>query len=698
MELTVVDDARRHLQHVIDLAKDNRKTLGFLPDQVFADAAAGGTLLVAVRGDGTCVGYLLYRVIKRRGVVSITHLCVASGWRKEGVARRLIEGLSEKTRDYHGIKALCRRDYGLQDLWGRLLFVAIGDQPGRGRDGEQLTIWWRSQGHPTIFDVVDQDDVDMKLKAVIDANVFLDLDDVGGREESKALNADWLRDSLELYVTEEMRNEVNRIPGASERNRQRTLIDTFPFIHDPGSALSGIVETIRPFFPDVMSSSDESDLRHLARAIAAGMPFFVTRDQPILDKHDPILERFGTTIIRPSDLIIRLDELRRQVEYQPARLAGTLMGIRRVRGNEQRLLWEHFRFQGAHSETKAEFYSRLRTFLSHPDRYSSLVAFDVDDAPLAFIVYDRTTDKLGIPLLRVKDTRLGATLARHMVLRALLLSSREHRSLTAVTDPYLRVTTLSALQENGFFQHGDAWVKVGLAVAEGAHILSQRLHALAETTGLERVREMAMTLDTTGATQDVRAMVDVERVLWPAKVIDADIPTFIVPIRPRWAQHLFDEKLAAETLLGADPSRVLNSESVYYRAAKPSLTSPARILWYVSQDNRYGWAKNLRACSFLDDIVIDTPTALFKQFERLGVYEWPHVRETAKGDVDKEIMAIRFSGTELFPHPVPWDEVQRVLAEEGGRSPLAGPLRITNRAFSRLYARGNREEGGADVA
>ena len=51
--------------------------------------------------------------------------------------------------------------------------------------------------------------------------------------------------------------------------------------------------------------------------ITANTQFFVTRDQKLLDLSARIYEAFGITILRPTDLIIRIDELRREVEYAP---------------------------------------------------------------------------------------------------------------------------------------------------------------------------------------------------------------------------------------------------------------------------------------------------------------------------------------------------------------------------------------------
>ncbi len=37
----------------------------------------------------------------------------------------------------------------------------------------------------------------------------------------------------------------------------------------------------------------------------------------------------------------------------------------------------------------------------------------------------------------------------------------------------------------------------------------------------------------------------------PAKITDADIPAFIVPVRAEWAMSLFDSEIASQDLFGA---------------------------------------------------------------------------------------------------------------------------------------------------
>src|ERR1700684_911692 len=84
------------LNQVIALGDRSRKTLGFLPRAGFMQAAASGTLLAAIR-DGQVVGYALFAL--PRQVVRLNHLCVEESVRGSGVARHLVDSISEKHAD-----------------------------------------------------------------------------------------------------------------------------------------------------------------------------------------------------------------------------------------------------------------------------------------------------------------------------------------------------------------------------------------------------------------------------------------------------------------------------------------------------------------------------------------------------------------------------------------------------------------------
>jgi hypothetical protein len=59
--------------------------------------------------------------------------------------------------------------------------------------------------------------------------------------------------------------------------------------------------------------------------------------------------------------------------------------------------------------------------------------------------------------------------------------------------------------------------------------------------------------------------------------------------------------------------------------------------------------------------VVGPPKELFRRFGRLGIYAWDDVYDVAKRDVANPVMAFRFSNTETFNRPVPWEQMRTVL-------------------------------------
>jgi hypothetical protein len=173
-----------------------------------------------------------------------------------------------------------------------------------------------------------------------------------------------------------------------------------------------------------------------------------------------------------------------------------------------------------------------------------------------------------------------------------------------------------------------------------------------------------------------------------------DIPTFIIPIKYWYAKDLFDSQLAQGGLFGAkEDILLLRRESVYYRSKHPScgLKTPARILWYVTQsqdkqDNNMLSLKSIRACSRLDQIITGKPETLYKSFRRLGVFDRQQVLNIAKKkkNPNKEIMAIRFSDTEIFENPINLTEIKEIIPSLF----LLSPKEILNDDFILIYNKG----------
>jgi hypothetical protein len=235
-------------------------------------------------------------------------------------------------------------------------------------------------------------------------------------------------------------------------------------------------------------------------------------------------------------------------------------------------------------------------------------------------------------------------------------------------------------------------LRANLAVAKTASELSNYLNVLIGELDEEYsfCRQISEALIKPNSVNDIQLLSEIERSLYPAKILDAEIPNFIVPIRPEWAENLFDEELAKQNIFGAEKELALKREVVYYRSARNSggLTAPGRILWYVSEGKipgHYYQAKSIRACSRLDEIIIDKPKALFHRFRRLGVYTFSDVLKTAKGDPEKEIMAIKFSDTEIFSKPIPFADIQEILEKT---ITLQSPYKISSKELEKVYNSG----------
>jgi hypothetical protein len=204
-------------------------------------------------------------------------------------------------------------------------------------------------------------------------------------------------------------------------------------------------------------------------------------------------------------------------------------------------------------------------------------------------------------------------------------------------------------------------------------------------SNLELAKHTALNaINTAAKLRNSAACAVIERQLWPAKVIESDVPTFIVSIKPKWAQHFFDAELGSQLLFGLREELHLGVEGVYYRSAENNnLTVPGRVLWYVSKDTGDG-SMTIKACSQLEEVVVGKPKELFRRFQRLGVYEWPDIYEAAGKNISKDIVAFRFRMTERFQNPIGMDTLEAL----GIRAPFMSPRKISDSQFASIYTKG----------
>ncbi|MEX1028134.1 MAG: GNAT family N-acetyltransferase [Candidatus Paceibacterota bacterium] len=687
--VSVVTEGSPHLDDVKSLWRRNSQTLGFYPSGAFEERARKRQILGALEGE-SLVGYVLYYTTKSPSV-RITHLCVSESSRGNGVARALVSELQSATKSCRGIGLYCRRDFPAWSLWPRLGFHALNEKIGQSKDGHELTFFWFSHPHKTLFSEYEEAD-DEKVTLVLDANVFYDLLDAQRMEadESLGLTADWLQPAIHLYVTPELFNEIQRNPDPTERSARMSSARRYEKVAPNHEDFERAVTSVESICGKALTERDKADQRQLAWTIAAGCDVLVTRDRRLLDHSDAFYSEHGVTVERPAEVISRFEEIRNEHEYQRDRVIGTDVHHCR-QSSDGNVLAEAFHADSG-TEKKGDLARTLNRAFANPDRFSCRVVYGPDGSPLCLYLIEKAeANSCDIRLFRIvrreHGTRLGGTVVRTALATIVKEAAEQGNELVRISDPLLTPAVQQAIRERRFLPTHDGWVKLSLNGVVPLQSVRQRLSELAARVGKrtgqfeEIMDELARRLES----EDAEGVLELENIIWPGKISGTSVRSFVVPIRPDWASDLFDGRLAKERLWAADTDLVLNPDSVYYRAAKPEvLVGKGRILWYVSEGSAPG-SKMLRACSQLTGVQIGGPKDLFRKYRRFGVYDWRNVLETAK-TMDGQLMALEFTNTELFSSPLAWKKLQEVLGRHGKQNyTFPSPVRIDDDLFFDLY-------------
>lgn len=679
------------LKDVVALADANAKWLGMFPESCFEREAAANRIFVAVDNSGRLLGFLLFRVARNRAVIQ--QLCVAVEHRGRGVARLLTDELKIRTQSLDGIALHCAREFAQAiETWKRLGFVAVHEKPGRGKSQRPLTRLWFDHRNGDLWSDSRAQAATDRLVVVMDANIVFDLQDSDrpNRILSERLYDGWLQEYISLWVTDELFNEVDRHPDQKERERRKGFIRSLQKLDEDRDRAAAVFEQLRMTIPGrEHRESTRSDLRQIATAIAGNAAVFVTHDADILLHCETIEMAFGLQVLRPAELIARLDEVARSTEFAPVRLAGTAIEIRRVCEDDLNRLSAKFLDYGR-GERRHQFDVKIMSLVTATASSEvSLVEGPRDE--FAAILGMEWTDPLilAISLARVKGSQIAPTLTRKLVVRGIRRAVAENRRIIRIDDEHGSPSLASACAELGFLRINNSWVKTCLPGVWGEAAVFDQIPPV--NPALDNAIRSSLSLSNKEIGKEER-IANVEKFIWPGKIDTSAMPAFIVPIQPRYAQCLFDEALASTQLLGIDPQRIFNCEHVYYRSSHAEVVkAPSRVLWYVSTD-RQQQIQRLRGCSQVLEVAVDSASALFRRFRRLGVYEWKDVDQIAKKNAKGQLMAIRFGLTELFPRGASLPDIERALRADGQpMPPLSMPVRISSRSFLRLYNESRQE-------
>lgn len=681
MQVQIIFANLSHLDGICHIWGANRATLGLMPKDAFIESIKKKWILVAVQGE-EIAGYLLFRFTNRTQTVSIVHLCVEKQFRGKGVSKNLVDKLVEVNKpSSRGIKLSCRSDYKEAiAFWTRYNFQPRETLPSRGSDPSvHLIVWWFSFGKNDLFSSMQT----AKVKAVLDFNIIAKLRDLNAsdscHDEIEHLIGDFLSMEVEYFQTSETKSEMFRDQNTARKEMTRTFLTKFHELNIDKSSINTLVGELQSIFPG-MGENMLSDRRQVAESILSGFPFFVTLDSGILNKKADILQKYQLKIVKPSSLFLEVDLSNNPADYFPSKLSGKNFSIKKAESSELDAIVTLFLSTG-NSEKKGEFERCLNQILGN--RGTINVITESSEYVGLIGKYEEGSD-LNVPILRTKQYHLRQTIFMQNIANLTNEALALGKKYLVIGDKYLTPVERSILLSYGFTTKHDKFVKAVLNKVLEASTLHAELQSLRnDVPSLLPQTE----IDTTADDFPI-AVYQIEKCLWPLKVMDVEIPCFIVPIKPSYARELFDFQAASLDLFGVQPKLIWSKENVYYRNVKPDVEKfPARILWYASSDPNSPRQQGIVGTSYLDEVVVGSAKELFKKYERFGVYSWEkHIKILAKNDPNRRIKVLRFSDSESFTRVIPLRKIKEVLKLSGeSDNNFQAPLKVNSSTYIKLY-------------
>ena len=651
------------------LMKRHSQTLGFLPRAVIRDHLDKGSVLGAKTDDGQLAGYLLYAHYQDR--FRIVHLCVVDEYRKQDIARKLVEHLKQIATSQKVIRLRCRRDYPAHALWPRLGFAPLGSEPGRSSAGHHLELWQLTlapSDQLNLFDVHTSDGD--HLSVVVDANIFFDFDEPcdDNTRPSKMLLADFLFDHLALAVTDEIFMEIDREKDQEKRNARKQKAHGFHNIyHDPTLAeqfenvLTGLLPAANP--------RQVSDIRQIAKTAASAAYTFVTRDNALLGKSRGIFERTKVNVVSPVDLLIRLRELSERQISTPTRVSGHDLEWRSVAsGDLAELRADSFLRSG---ERKNRFIAVLEPFLLDPDRYTCELLQSKNQVVAIRILERRSSETIIIHVGRVANSPDQSMFGRFLIADTVSGAVEQKASMVAFSKGHLAVDMIPDLIEMGFVEH------------EGNCVRFCFSECIDRKEALRKIGELSP--ESSVKYRDV-SNAQLERWCSPLGLENTEQDYFLIPIRPGYAMSLFDRNQSSTDFFGGKIKVLLRWENVYYKRKSHHrmLKQPARILWYVSGRGH----QQIVAVSHLDSVEVDFPKTLYRKYRRFGTLDWQDIYRMCNRDLTVDLMALKFSHTFLFREPISLATIETIYQKQGANLIVQSPSRVPPGIFRKLFNHG----------
>ena len=287
-------------------------------------------------------------------------------------------------------------------MWDKLGFIPLSEKPGRSEEGSRLTHWeflLSKRNQLDLFQFEAQESYD-SINVVIDTQVFFDFDDPSrsGAEQSIALFSDYLVDTINPWITDEIYVEINRNQNDVKRKNSREKAREFNEVHhDPelSNYFEGSLIEILPHDTE----RDKSDIRQLAKTAASNVKVFVTRDENILKKSDQIDDLLKIQVVSPIKLLLQHDEINRKQSYANFRVSGLGLSWRRL--NAYDLETFHYSSFLEPNETKGKFRENLTSLVANVRDNTCDLLWSKGDVVAIRVVNTGSDRILAVPFSRV---------------------------------------------------------------------------------------------------------------------------------------------------------------------------------------------------------------------------------------------------------------------------------------------------------
>ncbi len=653
-----VDD----LQLVDALMKRNSATLGFLPFEALTDHQQKGGLIGAKTSNDQLAGYLLFSI--HQDYFRIVHLCVDEDYRGKNLARKLVNHLRTTATTQRLIKLRCRRDFPAHDLWPTLGFVPLDEKPGRSAAGHDLTLWHLTLAPDSQLELFQAMTVDENLNAVVDAQIFFDFYEPPSTKAipSISLLSDFLVDTLNLWVTDELLVEIDRKKDKRQRDQSRKRARAFHTISYDPKAVELFESSLRKILP-TNSRSKVSDIRHLAKTAASETNVFVTRDRDLLKKAKVIGDLIDIRVLSPTELIVGLSQYSETFSAMLGRISGKEILWRPFRTSDLSRLSEFSLVEAG--ERHGPLIEKLNSFLVRPDIFECML-LEIGNTVVALRVLSKGgSGDIGCPIIRISRELDRPTIERFVVSDTITRAIAEKKQCIHIEREGVKSSLVSALLDMGFVASADSYVRFALPYPLNRRETLHKISAVAEEfkQALESVEN-----------------VDLERHCSPL-IIPNTRRNYLIPILPEYAMGLFDRDRAKQDLFGASRGSFLRWENVYYRRATyvRMIQAPGRIFWYASNPR-----KAVLAVSHLDSVELGSPKELFRAFNKFGILDWNAIYKMCRGNVSAKLMALRFSHTFCFQASVSLNELRTMFQDQAHSLVLQSPSKLPDVVSGRI--------------